>query len=68
MPQAIAYLESAWSSAYKVIGTEAASVKTVDMITGESQGCCLGGQMHRTAGVHAQLHVVAGALCTSAKK
>lgn len=34
MPEAISYLEAAWSTAYKVIGSGAASVKTLDMISG----------------------------------
>lgn len=36
MPAAISYLEAAWSTAYKVIGTEATTAKTLDMISGES--------------------------------
>lgn len=38
MTEAISTLESAWSTAYKVIGSESAHIKTIDMITGEPDG------------------------------
>jgi hypothetical protein len=35
MAEAITVLEAAWSTAYKVIGSGSADVRTIDMITGE---------------------------------
>jgi hypothetical protein len=35
MAEAVSVLEAAWSTAYKVIGSGSADVRTIDMITGE---------------------------------